>query len=255
MNLLEQITGNRVNYSANVLGGVKCDIGPEQAKAIKEGLNYLEPRINHYLEVVTTDTMFLNRTRGIGTISCEEAERFGLLGPTARASGLLRDVRVEAPYGAYTQFPVSGVTETAGDLEARCVVRLKELLVTCFAIRAIIDNMPGGPLTVRMPRKIPAGETISRVEAPRGELLYYIKSNGTEHPTRVHIRTPSLCNWVSVLEKAVGRQLADAPMLIAGMDPCFSCNDRVITTVDSTRGRKTWTWKQLREYGIEYYKR
>ena len=255
MNLLEQITGNRVNYSANVLGGVKCDIGPEQAKAIKEGLNYLETRINHYLEVVTTDTMFLNRTRGIGTISCEEAEEFGLLGPTARASGLLRDVRVEAPYGAYRQFPVSGVTDTNGDLEARCVVRLKELLVTCFAIRAIIDNLPAGPLTVKMPRKIPAGETISRVEAPRGELFYYIKSNGGEKPSRIHVRTPSLCNWVSVLEKAIGRQLADVPMLIAGMDPCFSCNDRLITTVGNTGARQTWSWAQLRQHGIEIYKR
>ena len=255
MNLLEQITGNRVNYSANVLGGVKCDIGLEQARAIKEGLNYLETRINHYLEVVTTDTMFLNRTRGIGTITREESEEFGLLGPTARASGLLRDVRVEAPYGAYRQFPVSGVTETNGDLEARCVVRLKELLVTCFAIRAILDNLPVAPLTVKMPRKIPAGETISRVEAPRGELFYYIKSKGGEKPARIHVRTPSLCNWVSVLEKAVGRQLADVPMLIAGMDPCFSCNDRLITTVGRTGSRKTWSWTELRQHGIDHYKR
>jgi ech hydrogenase subunit E len=255
MNLLEQITGNRVNYSANVLGGVKCDIGLEQATAVKEGLNYLETRIRHYLEVVTTDTMFLNRTRGVGTISFAEAEEFGLLGPTARASGLVRDVRVEAPYGAYKQFPISAVTETNGDLEARCAVRLNELLVSCFAIRTIIDNLPEGPLTVKMPRKIPAGETISRVEAPRGELFYYIKSNGGENPARVHIRTPSLCNWVSVLEKAVGRQLADAPMLIAGMDPCFSCNDRMITTVDQRGSRQTWSWKQLREHGIEYYKK
>ena len=255
MNLLEQVTGNRVNYSANVLGGVKCDIGSEQAKAIKEGINFLESRIRHYLEVVTTDTMFLNRTRGVGTISFEEAERFGLLGPTARASGLVRDVRVEAPYGAYSRFPISAVTETNGDLEARCVVRLKELLVSCFAIRTIVDNLPEGPLATKMPRKISAGETISRVEAPRGELFYYIKSNGGENPARVHIRTPSLCNWVSVLEKAVGRQLADAPMLIAGMDPCFSCNDRMITTVDQRGSRQTWSWKQLREHGIESYKK
>ena len=254
MNLLEQITGNRVNYSANLLGGVKCDIGLEQAKAIKEGITYLETRIRHYLEVVTTDTMFLNRTRNIGTITFAEAENFGLLGPTARASGITRDVRIEAPYGAYTRFPVSVVTETKGDLEARCVVRLKELLVTCLAIRTIVDNLPEGPLTARMPRKIPAGETISRIEAPRGELLYFIKSNGGETPARVHIRTPSLCNWVSVLEKAVGRQLADVPMLIAGMDPCFSCNDRVVT-VRHTGSNENWSWKQLREYGIEYYKR
>jgi len=254
MNLLEQITGNRVNYSANVLGGVKCDIGAEQAKVIKEGLDFLEVRIRHYLEVVTTDAMFLNRTRGVGTITRKEAERFGLLGPTARASGLLRDVRIEAPYGSYPRFPISAVTATNGDLEARCEVRLSELLVTCFAIRTLIDNLPEGPLTVKMPRKIPAGETISRVEAPRGELMYYIKSGGGENPLRVHVRTPSLCNWVSVLEKAVGRQLADVPMLIAGMDPCFSCNDRVVT-VRHSNGQKTWSWKQLREYGIEYYKR
>lgn len=255
MNLLEQLTGNRVNYSINVLGGVKSDIGLEQAVAIKEGLNYLETCIRHYLEVVTTDTMFLNRTRGVGTILFAEAERFGLLGPTARASGLVRDVRVDAPYGAYKNFPISAVTEDNGDLEARCVVRLNELLVSCFAIRTIIDNLPAGPLTVKMPRKIPAGETISRVEAPRGELFYYIKSNGGENPARVHVRTPSLCNWVSVLEKAVGRQLADAPMLTAGMDPCFSCNDRVITTVDRSGSRQTWSWKDLRAYGIEYYKK
>jgi NADH-quinone oxidoreductase subunit D len=253
MNLLEQITGNRVNYSANVLGGVKCDIGLEQATAIKEGLKFLEARIRHYLGIVTTDTMFLNRTRGIGTISYAEAEEFGLLGPTARASGLGRDVRIEAPYGAYRQFPISSVTDTRGDLEARCVVRLNELLVSCFAMRAILDNLPEGPLTVKMPRKIPAGETTSRVEAPRGELFYYIKSNGTEKPDRIHVRTPSLCNWVSVLEKAVGRQLADVPMLIAGMDPCFSCNDRMITTVDR-RGRQAWSWTELCTYGIEYYK-
>jgi NADH-quinone oxidoreductase subunit D len=140
-------------------------------------------------------------------------------------------------------------------LEARCVVRLNELLVSCFAIRTIIDNLPEGLLAVKMPRKIPAGETISRVEAPRGELFYYIKSNGGENPVRVHIRTPSLCNWVSVLEKAVGRQLADAPMLIAGMDPCFSCNDRMITTVDQSGSRQTWSWKELRAHGIEYYKK
>ena len=254
MNLLEQVTGNRVNYSANVLGGVKCDIGPEQSAKIKEGVDYLETRIRHYLEVVTTDAMFLNRTRGIGTITAAEAEKFGLLGPTARASGLMRDVRIEAPYGAYVRYPVSAVTRTNGDLEARCEVRLEELLVSCFAIRAILDNMPEGPLTARMPRKIPAGETIARMEAPRGELLYFIKSNGGENPARVHVRTPSLCNWVSVLEKAVGRQLADVPMLIAGMDPCFSCNDRVVT-VYRTDKNETWSWKQLREYGIEYYSR
>jgi len=253
MNILESLTGNRVHYSANVLGGVKFDVDLEQTKTIKEGLDYLEGRVNHYLQVVTTDAMLLQRTRGIGTINREEAELYGLVGPTARASGVIRDIRVEAPYGAYTTFPVTAITDMAGDLEARMVVRLKEMLVTCTTLRMILDNLPAGDLTTRMPRKVPAGETISRVEAPRGELFYFIKSNGTENPARIHLRTPSICNWTSVLEKAVGAQLADIPMMIAGMDPCFSCNDRLVTVVRPNESH-TWSWRELRDYGIEHYK-
>jgi NADH-quinone oxidoreductase subunit D len=253
MNLLEEVTGNRVNYSISVLGGVKYDIDAQRAESIHTALNYLEERIRYYLDIVTSDTLFLQRTRGIGTMSAEEADLYGALGPTARASGLKRDVRVDAPYGGYKFFPVSMITDDKGDLEARFVVRLKELLVSCFTIRTIVDNLPAGELSVRVPRKIPAGETISRVEAPRGEAFYFIKSNGSENPERVKIRTPSLCNWTSVLNKAVGHQLADVPMLIAGMDPCFSCNDRMIT-VKRQDSENTMTWAQLREYGIRKYR-
>ena len=129
---------------------------------------------------------------------------------------------------------------------------MKELLVSCVTIRIIVDNLPAGEITTRFPRKIPASETISRVEAPRGEAFYYIKSNGGENPARIKIRTPSICNWTSVLNKAVGHQLADSPMLIAGMDPCFSCNDRMVT-VRKQDGSQTLTWKQLREYGTQKY--
>jgi NADH-quinone oxidoreductase subunit D len=226
MDILEQIGGNRVNYSISVLGGVKEDIEPQDADAIRKGMIFLEERINHYLDVVTTDQMFLQRTRGIGHMTREQAEFLGILGPTARASGVVRDVRVEAPYGTYTRFPVSLVTEEAGDIEARFKVRLREMIVSTHAIRTIVDNLPEGELAVKMPRRIPAGETISRVEAPRGELFYYIKSNGTDKPERIKVRTPSLCNWTYVLTSAIGRQLADVPLLLAGMDPCFSCNDR-----------------------------
>ena len=252
MNLLEELTGNRVNYSICSLGGVKHDIGAEQSVSIHKALDYLEERIRYYLDIVTTDTTFLQRTRGVGTMTFEEATHFGALGPTARASGVNRDVRLDAPYGAYKRFPVSIITDNRGDLEARFVVRMKELLVTCFTIRTIVDNMPAGEIMTKFPRKIPAGETVSRVEAPRGEAFYYIKSGGGESPTRLHIRTPSLCNWTSVINKAVGHQLADAPMLIAGMDPCFSCNDRIVT-VRKKDDTNTMTWSELREYGIKKY--
>jgi NADH-quinone oxidoreductase subunit D len=113
--------------------------------------------------------------------------------------------------------------------------------------------MPSGELTTRMPRRITAGETVSRVEAPRGELFYFVKSNGTDTPERVHIRTPTICNMSSVLTLAVGQQLADMPMILAGVDPCFSCNDRAVVIGDGCGAHAHWTWEDLRQHGIEFY--
>jgi ech hydrogenase subunit E len=226
MDVLEGLTGNRVNYSANVLGGVKFDLDEKQIDVIKRGLDYLEERTQHYLQVVTTDDSFIRRTRGVGTLTTEQADTIGVIGPMARASGIARDVRVDAPYAAYNMFPVNIVVEMAGDLEARFVVRLKELFESYRLIREIVDHLPPGELTARMPRKVKEGETISRVEAPRGEAFYFIKNNGGENPERVKVRTPSLCNFTSVIATAPGHQLADMPMILASIDPCFSCDDR-----------------------------
>jgi len=251
MDVLEGLTGNRVNYSANVLGGVKFDVDEKQTDIIRRGVDFLEERTHHYLKVVTTDNSFVQRTRGVGTLTKEQAQDIGVIGPMARASGIARDVRVDAPYAAYAQFPVNVVVETAGDLEARFVVRLKELFESYRLIREILEKMPTGDLTVRMPRKVKAGEMISRIEAPRGECFYFIKSGGGEMPERIKVRTPSLCNFTSIIVTAPGHQLADMPMLLAGIDPCFSCNDRMVVL----NGENVMTWEQLRQYGIEYYQK
>lgn len=226
MDLLEAFTGNRVNYSVNVLGGVKVDMTDEIAQAIYKGLDFLEERTHHYLQVVSTDASFLQRARGVGVMTRQQAEVMGVVGPTARASGVARDIRTEAPYAAYADFPPQVIVDERGDLEARFVVRLKELLESYRLVREILAHLPEGELTVRMPRRIKPGETVSRVEAPRGELFYFLKSNGTDTPARVHARTPTICNMTSVVRLAVGHQLADVPLILAGIDPCFSCNDR-----------------------------
>jgi ech hydrogenase subunit E len=253
MDVLEGLTGNRVNYSCNVLGGVKFDVDDAQADAIRRAIDFLEPRTHHYLKVVTTDETLIGRTRGVGIMTPEQAERLGAVGPTARASGVTRDIRVEAPYAAYPDFPVKAITATAGDLEAKFVVRLEELFESYRLIREILDKLPAGDLAVRVKPRIPAGETVSRVEAPRGELFYYLRSSGGSNPDRVKVRTPSLCNWGYVLATAPGHRLADVPMLIAGIDPCFSCNDRLVT-IRRGHDADTWTWARLRQYGIEYYR-
>lgn len=252
MDLLEDLTGNRVNYSANVLGGVKNDVNAEQTHNILAGLDFLEQRTRHYLEVVTTDAGFLQRTRGVGLMTRNQAEVLGTVGPTARASGVARDIRVEAPYAAYDSYPVKLTLETAGDLEARFVVRIGELFECYRLIREVLDNLPSGDLTTRMPRRIKAAETVSRVEAPRGEVFYFIKSNGSDMPERIKVRTPTICNMTSVIKLAVGHQLADVPMILAGIDPCFSCNDRMVI-VDRGRNQQCLSWDALRRYGIAYY--
>ncbi len=258
MDILEALSGNRVHYSANVLGGVKFDLTDASISAILKGLDYLEERTHHYRKVVNEDAFFLQRTRGVGTMSHEEALRLGVVGPTARASGVARDVRVDAPYVAYSDFPVQLQTLVNGDLEARFLVRLDELFDSYRVVRAIIAGLPEGELTAkRMPRKLKAGEVISRVEAPRGELFYYIRSTGGETPDRIKVRTPTLCNMGSVLTQTIGQNLADVPMILVGIDPCFSCNDRAVTVRPAARDgdAQPWTWAALRQYGIDYYRR
>jgi NADH-quinone oxidoreductase subunit D len=249
MDTLEALTGNRVNYSANLLGGVKFDVGAAQADAIRRGVDFLEERTRIYLDLVTSDETFLRRTRGVGVMTTAQAEALGVVGPTARASGVARDIRVDAPYAAYPEFPARITVEQAGDLEARFVVRVRELSESYRLIRAVLDGLPAGDIVAKMPRHVPEGETISRVEAPRGELFYYIRSGGRSRPDRVKVRTPTLCNMASVLTLTVGHQLGDVPMILVGVDPCFSCNDRTVVVRDTSGA--AWTWERLRRRGIE----
>jgi NADH-quinone oxidoreductase subunit D len=254
MDLLEGLTGNRVHYSVNLLGGVKVDVDAAQSDAIRSGLDFLEQRAHHYLNVVSTDESFLRRTRGIGVLTAEQADRLGMLGPVVRASGVVRDIRVDAPYAAYGEFPVTPVVERAGDLEARFIVRVKELFVCCAIVRSVLEHLPPGELTARMPRRIEAGETISRVEAPRGELFYFIKSNGTDTPERIKVRTPTMCNLAGVPALTIGRQLADVPMILVGVDPCFSCNDRMVEIRRADGSPSGWTWEKVRQFGIKRHR-
>jgi len=253
MDLLEMLTGNRVNYSANVLGGVKCDVTDPIASEILKGMDFLEQRARYYLDIVSMDETFLGRTRDVGTMTKEQALRIGAIGPTGRASGLERDVRLNAPYAGYVDFPIHLVTEQGGDLLARTLVRVKELFESIRLIREVLDKLPPGEISVRMPRRIPEGAVVSRVEAPRGEVLYYMKSAGGDKPERIKIRTPSICNWATVMATAVGHKLADMPMLLAGIDPCFSCSDRSVKIVRRD-DEQHMTWEALRQYGNGFYR-
>ena len=255
MDILAMLTGNRVNYGINTIGGVRRDVTAEQGKDILKAMDTLEERTKYYIQVATQETTLIQRLSGVGILSNKDALKLGAVGPTARASGIDRDVRRDDPYAAYAEVKFKVVTDNHNDVYGRTLVRVGELLESYNIVRQIIKDMPEGPITVKVPRKIPVGEAVSRYEAPRGEDMHYVKSNGTEKPERVKVRAPTLANIQTVAKMLEDRQLADLPIVIAAIDPCFSCTDR-LTGVRHVGKRKksVLKWEELHSYSIQYYR-
>ena len=205
MDILAELTGNRVNYSVNTIGGVRRDITPAQAKKVLTMVDALEERTQYYIQIASREPTLINRLSGVGTLSREDCLTLDAVGPTARASGVDRDVRRDDPYAAYGELTFDVITDGHCDVYGRTLVRVKELLQSCRMIREIIGKLPEGPISVKAPRRIPAGEAISRYEAPRGEDMHYVKANGSDKPERVKVRAPTL-------ERAGGQAHAQGPV-------------------------------------------
>ncbi|MGI6711414.1 MAG: nickel-dependent hydrogenase large subunit [Bacillota bacterium] len=256
LDLLAQVGGNRVNYGVNTIGGVRRDINPEQVQDIKKNIDILEERTKYYIELALKETTLAARLGGVGRLSKEDALRFGAVGPVARASGINRDVRKDDPYASYGEIPFDLITDDHADVFGRTVVRVLELMESIKIVRYALDNLPDGPLVTKVPRKIPVGEAVSRYEAPRGEDLHYVKSNGTDKPERVKVRAPSLANWAAISHMIEGDYLADVPIIIAAIDPCYSCTDRsvIINDLDNEK-ESVLDWPHLVEYSVNWYRK
>ena len=128
------------------------------------------------------------------------------------------------------------------------------MIESCKMCRQIIEELPEGEIRTKAARKVPPGEVISKTEAPRGELVHYIRSNGTDHPERLKIRTPTLANITSVLHCLKGGYIADIPIVFAAIDPCIACMDRVILlNIGKGKEKQTMNWDELRKYSISWY--
>lgn len=254
MDILEMLTGNRVNYGMNTLGGVRRDILPEHRQKIGEALDILEERVKYYKNVVLEEQTVVMRLSGVGKLSKDEALRLGAVGPVLRSCGVASDIRRDDPYGVFADLDFKVITDDHADVFGRTVVRVLELLESCKICRQVLQEMPDGPLSVRVPNRIPAGEAISRVEAPRGADIHYTRSNGTDKPERVKVRAPTLANMPTITQMIEGGYLADVPIIIAAIDPCFSCTDRMIRVRDSSSGKEDlYDWDGLRKYSIDWY--
>jgi NADH-quinone oxidoreductase subunit D len=248
LDALEQITGNRVNYGMNMVGGVRRDLTDKDASELSKALDLLEERVGYYTDIAVNEASFRGRLEGVGKITRQQAIDLGTVGPTARCAGVDVDLRRDDPYAAYAEIPFKVVTAEGGDLFAAATVRLGEINESIGIIRHILRNMPDGPVSVKAPRLIPAGEAVSRYEAPRGEDIHFVKSNGSDKPERVKVRAPTLANINATAVSMKGARVADIPVMIAGIDPCFSCTDRMVRLEDKSSGRiEIITWQELED--------
>jgi NADH-quinone oxidoreductase subunit D len=215
----------------------------------------VEERVKYYVDLVQTDATLAQRLTKVGYLPHEDAVRLGAVGPTGRASGVDRDIRRDDPYFSYDQVQFQVVTDAHEDVYGRTLVRVGELLQSLSIIRQIARSMPDGPVKAKVSRKIPAGEATVRYEAPRGENLHYVRSTGGDKPDRVKVRAPTLANSAAVAKMMEHNNLADVPVIIAAIDPCFSCTDRAIRVDDLSRGSsEVLTWKELRRRSVDWWR-
>jgi NADH-quinone oxidoreductase subunit D len=253
LDLFELATGVRMHSRYAQVGGVAEDLPAGFDGEARKLVKYMRSRLNEYEDMIGANPIFIDRTRGIGTITHEFARRMGLTGPNARASGIDWDLRVHEPYGAYRELAVETVLRDHGDTYDRYMIRIDEMRQSVDLIERILDGMPEGPWqaddrkVVLPPRHelhtsmeslihhfklvtegfvVPAGEVYVAVEGPRGELGCNLVSDGTARPWRVHFRSASLAMLQSVAPLTKGVLIADLIAILASLDPNMGDCDR-----------------------------
>ena len=266
LDLTEYLTGNRVTKGITMIGGVRRDITKDMYPKIMEVMKYFKDNFEKIRKIFLDDKTFKLRTQGCGILTKEDALKLCACGPTTRASGVKKDVRVDQPYFAFGDLDFDYITpdiltgEVNGDVYDRIIVRLLEVKGSIDLIEQCLDKMPSGDIVseekiakiLSILKKV-NGEGIGRMEAPRGEVFHYVKYNGNESPHHWKVRAPTYNNilpWIPMLK---GNQIADIPIVAASTDPCMSCTNRV-AIIDN--GKKYQLDKQkLYELSVEKTRR
>ncbi|MCR4395595.1 MAG: NADH-quinone oxidoreductase subunit C [Candidatus Saccharicenans sp.] len=231
--LAESLTGNRKTYGLIIIGGVRRNITKEKAEDIRRVLQEVEKETLTLEKAIIKDKTIHKRTRGVGYLSKEDAIKWNLVGPVARARGLDIDVRRDHPYAAYDELKFDVPVAETGDVWGTLVVRLKEIYEAIKIIRQCLDKLAilpeNEPLALELEGPIPAGKQgLSVVEAPRGEAVHYVLTGEENRPERWRVRAPTYPNLQAVPDMLLNNKLADFPIIVGSIDPCISCTDRVM---------------------------
>lgn len=242
LDAMEILSGNRNNYAMFRPGGVRRDIKGGDIPQVIKKIDSIVPTLEMLKKAVMDDPLLHARTKGIGILSKEDARDYSAVGPTARASGVARDVRKDAPYGAYDKAGWKMITAQNGDVFDKAVVRILETFESVKIMRYCLLNLPEGEIDLQL-KNIPAGEGIGHIEAPRGEVFHYVRSDGTNRPLRHKVRAPSYMNIPTFKATVIGESISDATIILAAVDPCYCCTERV--AVRSSAGEKMYTGEDL----------
>ena len=229
LDLFEEFCGARLTYNSMRIGGLPLDIPPGWDRKVLSFCDLMEGKLNDYETLLTNNRIWLKRTRDVGVISADEAIGLGLCGPPLRGSGVPRDVRKDEPYAAYDEMEFNVPLGTRGDTYDRYLIRMDEFRESIRIIRQAVQGVPEGPIMGKVPRLIkpPAGETYHAIESPKGELGYFIVSDGkSTNPYRFRVRPPSFCNLQGLKRLVTGHLVADVVALIGTIDIVLGEVDR-----------------------------
>jgi len=186
---------------------------------------------------VMDDPVIHARTKGVGVLTREQARRYCVVGPTARASGIAIDVRKDDPYFAYPWVDFDIVVLEDGDVFAKAACRILEMYESIKILQQCLERMKPGPVDLNI-KELPPGEGIGRAEAPRGEVFHYAVSDGSNFPVRYKVRAPSYVNIYSNEAACVGQTVADAALVLAAVDPCYCCTERIAVIDQDGKGSR-----------------
>jgi len=234
VDIFERACGARLTYNYMRIGGVSRDLPAGIEKQISDFLDYFEPKLPEYHDLLSYNKIFVERTANVGVLPLDLAVAYGVTGPCLRGSGLKWDLRKNEVYCIYDKFdfevPVGkGEMGTVGDAWDRYMVRLREMEQSVRIVRQALDGLPAGEVMGKAPKsvKVPKGaELYFRTEAPKGELGFYIVGNGTVKPERLKIRSPSFSNLSVLPEIARGAMVADLVAIVASLDIVLGEIDR-----------------------------
>ena len=228
LDLLSLPTGVRMNPSYIRYGGVARDAPPEFFGQLERFLRIFPSKIDEYEAILTENEVFRNRTIGVGMIPPEVARAYSVTGPILRASGIDYDVRRAEPYSIYDRFDRDVPVRYNGDCFDRYMIRVLEMRQSTRILQQALDAIPEGDIRAKLPKvlKPPKGEAYARIEGPKGEIGFYLISDGTPNPYRYNVRPPSFVNLTCLSQIAVGHKLADAVVILGSFDIVMGEVDR-----------------------------